>query len=194
MPRLVPWSKKNSRGGLHSSVDTVAVHLQQVEVFAGLEEKALERVAEIFVMRGCVRGTVFFTPEDAAERLFVLKSGQAELYRLTPGGRRLMMRRIGPGTIFGEMGLLGQSMQHCFAEALEDSLVCVGTRDDVLTILRSNPDVALAMLDAVGRRSSIWRSSWSRRLSARCGPGWLGFCWPMPARRAAWSPVIPTSR
>jgi CRP-like cAMP-binding protein len=32
---------------------------------------------------------------------------------------------LGPGTIFGEMGLVGQDMHSKFAEAIEDCLLCV---------------------------------------------------------------------
>ncbi len=109
----------------------------------------------IFAMRQCARGTVFFTPDDSTERLFVLKSGQVVLYRLTPSGKRLITRRIGPGMIFGEMGLLGQTMQGCFAESQEDSLVCSATRDDVRSLLQQRPEVALRMLEAMGSRLKL---------------------------------------
>jgi CRP-like cAMP-binding protein len=50
------------------------------------------------------------------------------------------------------MGLLGQTLQGCFAEATENSLVCLATRDDILQLLRERPDIALRLLDSVGSR------------------------------------------
>ena len=103
-------------------------------------------------MRECTRGTLLFTPDDAAERLFILKEGHVELYRLTPGGKRLVTRRLGPGSIFGEMGLFGQTMQGEFAEATEDALVCTATRDDLLGLLRENTDVTVRFMEMIGSR------------------------------------------
>jgi len=112
----------------------------------------LEVLFKGVMLRECTPGTVFFTPDDPGERLFALKEGHVELYRLTPDGKRLVTRHIGPGTVFGEMGLLGQSMQGCFAEASESSLVCVATRDDVLRVIRERTDVVLRLLEALGNR------------------------------------------
>ena len=103
-------------------------------------------------LQECAPGTVFFTPEDSSERLFVLKYGQVLLYRLTAGGKRLAIRRVAEGKLFGEMGLLGQSMHGCFAEAQEQSLVCSATRVDVLGLFQQRPELALRMLESAGRR------------------------------------------
>lgn len=104
------------------------------------------------IMRECLGGTVFFTPEDTSERLFILKSGVVELYRLNAQGKRVALGRLGAGTVFGEVGLLGQTLHGCFAEAVENSLVCVATREEVSRLLVQRPEVALRLLEAVGRR------------------------------------------
>jgi CRP-like cAMP-binding protein len=124
-------------------------------MFKDLSLQEIEALFAGVMLRECSPGTVFFAPEDSSEQLFILKAGQVELYRLTVEGKRLVTRRIGPGTIFGEMGLLGQSLQGCFAEATEPSLVCVATRDDILRILQARPEVMLRLLEVIGNRLSL---------------------------------------
>ncbi|MBI4199306.1 MAG: Crp/Fnr family transcriptional regulator [Chloroflexi bacterium] len=121
-------------------------------MFRDLTQEETKSLFHGMTIRECTPGTVFFAPDDPSERLFILKTGQVVLYRLTPQGKRLVTRHIGPGTIFGEMGLLGQTMQGCFAEAMESSLVCMATREDVLQLFRQRPAVALRMLEAIGSR------------------------------------------
>lgn len=133
----------------------VAEHLQKVDIFQDLTMEEIEVLFKGVMLRECSTGTLFFTPDDPSERLFILKVGQVEVYRLTAGGKRLVTRRIGPGTIFGEMGLLGQTLQGCFAEATENGVVCVATRDDVLRLLKEHPDVMLRLLEAVGTRLKL---------------------------------------
>jgi CRP-like cAMP-binding protein len=97
-------------------------------------------------------GTILFTPEDSGERLYILRQGLVDLFRLTSRGKRLVTRQILPGSVFGIMGLLGQSMQGNFAEAIEDSTICVITREDVVETLKQHPDITLRLLEIVGRR------------------------------------------
>ncbi|MBI4328450.1 MAG: Crp/Fnr family transcriptional regulator [Chloroflexi bacterium] len=127
-------------------------YLQQVDIFRSLPQEELDLLFRGMMVRECNPGTVFFTPEDATEELFILKQGQVQLYRLTSSGKRLVTKRISPGTVFGEMGVLGQSMQGCFAEATEDSLVCVARREDILKLFEERPEVALRLFEAVGKR------------------------------------------
>lgn len=130
----------------------VTEYLKRVDVFRDLSESEIALLFTKMAPRECPRGTVIFTPESSGERLFILKSGHVDLYRLTLDGRRLTIRRISAGSIFGEMGLLGQSMQGAFAEVVDSALVCEATRDDLQVILRRHPDVALRLLEAIGTR------------------------------------------
>ncbi|MBI3953874.1 MAG: Crp/Fnr family transcriptional regulator [Chloroflexi bacterium] len=127
-------------------------YLRKVDVFQSLTMEEIEALFRGTMLRECARGTVIFTPEESSERLFVLKRGHVDIYRLTRRGKRLVIRRIGPSSIFGEMGILGQSMQGCFAESTDESLVCTATREDVLRVLKDRPDVATRLLETVGNR------------------------------------------
>ncbi|MDP9356827.1 MAG: Crp/Fnr family transcriptional regulator, partial [Chloroflexota bacterium] len=53
---------------------------------------------------------------------------------------------------FGEMGLIGQGMYGCYAEAAEESLLCVLSRADLQALIRRNPDVGLRLLVELGNR------------------------------------------
>ena len=130
----------------------VTEHLKKVDVFRDLSEAEIALLFTKMAPRECPRGTVIFTPESSGERLFILKSGHVDLYRLTPDGKRLTIRRIEAHSIFGEMGLLGQSMQNAFAEAVDSAVVCEATREEVQTVLTQHPEVALRLLGAIGTR------------------------------------------
>lgn len=127
-------------------------YLPRIDIFKGVPHEALDELGRSMAVRNCSVGTMFFTPEDASEHLFMLKAGTVELYRLNASGRRIALSRLSAGDIFGDIGLLGQTMHGCFAEAVEPSLVCVATREDLLRLLGQRPEVALRLLEAVGRR------------------------------------------
>ena len=63
-----------------------------------------------------------------------------------------MIATVGPGTIFGEMALIGQGMHNTFAEAIEDCVLCVMSREDVERLLLTRPQVALRLFESLGNR------------------------------------------
>ncbi len=97
-------------------------------------------------------GTLLFTPEEAVERLYILRHGRVDLFRVTRSGKRLVTRQIQLGSVFGDMGLLGQTTQGDYAETIEKSIIASATRDDILQILRQHPEVSLRLLEVVGTR------------------------------------------
>lgn len=131
---------------------SIAELLQRVDVFKGLSREEIGTLFKVMQPRDYPPGNLLFSPDDSSERLFVLKQGRVDIYRLTPSGKRLMVRRLAAGTIFGEMGLLGQSLQGYFAEAVERSLVCIATREHLVEVLKQHPDIALRILEVVGNR------------------------------------------
>jgi CRP-like cAMP-binding protein len=126
--------------------------LYAAELFKGIESTELELALDDVELQTCPAGTMVFTPEDSTERLYILKQGRVDLFLVTASGKRLVTRQILPGSVFGIMGLLGRTMQGSFAEATEDSTICVITREDVLALIKRWPGLALRLLEIVGDR------------------------------------------
>lgn len=127
-------------------------HLLETEIFRPLSEPEKTWLAESTTMVSCERGRVFYTPDEPGEVVFILKRGRVDLYRIAADGRKLVVATLGPHTIFGEMGLLGQGMYGCYAEATIDSLICVLSRSDLQALIRRNPEVGLRLLNELGNR------------------------------------------
>lgn len=99
-------------------------------------------------------GTTFHQPGDETEVLYFLKRGRVRLYRLTSGGKKVILMELRSPTAFGSMALLAQGMDSNFAEAVEESLICAVSQQVLERLLRRRPDVALRLLDLMGRR--VW--------------------------------------
>jgi CRP/FNR family transcriptional regulator len=127
--------------------------LYKIDLFKGLDPKELTSFFSEVELKFYPAGSIVFSPEDSScERLYILKEGRVERYRLTERGKRLVTRRILPEGIFGVMGLLGRNMQGNFAEAAEDSHIYVVTREHVLALLKRQPDLTLRLLEIVSDR------------------------------------------
>ncbi len=130
-------------------------YLLTMDIFRDLGREMIEHLVHQTQMRTCTKGQVLYAQEDQAQTLFLLKRGRVQLYRLTPSGKRLELATILPGTFFGEMPLLGESLRHAYAEAVEESLICVMSRSDVERLIRQQPQVALRMIEVMGRRLAL---------------------------------------
>jgi CRP-like cAMP-binding protein len=65
------------------------------------------------------KGDTVYPSRTADPVLFLIRSGSVNVYRPSTTGTKFYVKRIGPGIIFGEMPLLGQSMLGAHVEADE---------------------------------------------------------------------------
>ena len=150
--RSISGSNARTERAQRADPSTKLRHLSEAHVFASLPPTERTWLVENTTMITCERGRVFYTPDQPGEVVFILKRGKVDLYRISPEGRKLVVATLGPHTIFGEMGLIGQGMYGCFAEAADDCLLCVLSRSDMQLLIRRNPDVGLSLLDEMGQR------------------------------------------
>jgi len=127
-------------------------YLQMVDIFQDLTEAEIEEIDRATTITSCRRGKILYMPEDTSEVLFLLKEGRVQLYRISPDGKKLVIGTVGPGAIFGEMALIGQGMHNTFAEAIEECVLCVMSRDDVERLLITKPKVTLRIFENLGNR------------------------------------------
>lgn len=126
--------------------------LRAIDIFRDLAPEELSWVEGSTRMTTAPSGQVIYHQEDSAEGLFLLKKGRVRLSRLSPSGKKLELAVLEPGTFFGEMPMLGERMRNASAEALEDCTLCVMSQADIERLALRTPQVALRMLEILGRR------------------------------------------
>ncbi len=129
-----------------------ATLLLENELFAGLNAEEMGDIAQRLPMATCRAGQLIYEPGETGEALFILKSGHIRLYRITPDGRKLVLATLAPGTAFGDMSVLGQSMTGSFAEATEACTICIMSRVDIEQIVLEHPRVAIHLIQLFSGR------------------------------------------
>ncbi|GAU66962.1 cyclic di-GMP binding protein LapD [Streptomyces sp. NBRC 110611] len=126
--------------------------LSEVDIFRDLNEREMAVIAGAAPMKTYAAGEMLYIPQQPCEMLFILKRGRVRIFRVSADGRALTTAILAPGTIFGEMLLLGQRMYGNFAEALDEVTVCVMNRADVDRFLLSDVRIATRITEILGRR------------------------------------------
>ncbi|MDP9396744.1 MAG: Crp/Fnr family transcriptional regulator [Actinomycetota bacterium] len=126
--------------------------LSEVEIFQDLSDQEMSDIAARAPMRTVPPGTLLWSPHERHKVLFIVKAGRVRIYRVSPEGRRLTLAVLGPGALFGEMDLIGQRMGEGFAEAVEASVLCLMSEQDVRGMLLADFRIATRIIEGLGRR------------------------------------------
>jgi CRP-like cAMP-binding protein len=128
------------------------VLLSKIDILADLSEPEMNRIVEAAPARTFRAGEMLYAPHRPVEVLFLLKRGRIRVFRVSPDGRALTTAIVSPGTMFGEMALLGQRMYDNYAEALDEAYTCVMDQADARRLLLSDPRIAARIAEILGRR------------------------------------------
>lgn len=132
--------------------------LSAVDILRDLPDDQIEALMNKSSMYTARKGTVIYGAA-APEVVFLLKSGRAELFRLSPEGKKLTLAIVERGTFLGEMSLIDQWMEGTYAVAIEDSVICALSRHDVEALILEYPIAALRIIEVLVRRLQQTRVS-----------------------------------
>jgi CRP/FNR family transcriptional regulator len=134
-----------------SAEDTVGL-LRRVPVFSALGDDELERVAEVAVPRRFQSGETVFREGDHSDTCYIVRSGHARALREHSDGRSIALATFGPGDIFGELAMFDSDQRSATVEAVDatDAVAILAT--DMHRLLRQHPDIAIKLIQALGRR------------------------------------------
>ncbi|MBC3190971.1 Crp/Fnr family transcriptional regulator [Pseudonocardia sp. C8] len=112
----------------------------------------MEAMAAAAPMRTVPSGEIVYDPARPVSVLFIVKSGRFRLFRTVPDGRTVTTALSGPGSVFGEMDLLGLRMGATWAEAMQGGDLCLMSRADVRRLLLSDARIATRIAEQLGAR------------------------------------------
>jgi len=127
-------------------------YLQNINLFSGTPRDEMLVIERMTTMETVKRRQPIYLPGDPGDRVFLLKTGQVKLSRISEDGKELTMAILHPGDIFGELEVLDDSPRDSMAEALEDTSLCVMRRQDFESLLKRRPDLTVRLTKLIGLR------------------------------------------
>lgn len=97
------------------------------------------------------KGQVIFYEGNHANGLFCLFDGKVKLTKLGKDGKEQIIRFSKDGDILGYRSLLSNEPYHATATALEDSYICMITKEKFLQIIEENPKVSLKVIQLLSK-------------------------------------------
>ena len=129
-------------------IDDARRRLADVPFFAGLPPARLERAMAAAVVVPMRAGDTIIRQGNEADRFYVIADGEVEVTQApAEGGPARVLRRLGPGDVFGEIGLLSGVPRTATVTATVDGSLVALDREPFLDLAGSGPGLTYRLLD-----------------------------------------------
>lgn len=135
--------------------------LQQFPLLASLTEAELQRLALMAERRTVPRHTLIYLADQPSDYLCLLVSGAVKIGIYSPDGREIIKNIQHPFTVFGELGLTGESERAEFASSLSRDVDYFAVRvEDFKYLMQQNFQLSQAMMLYLGERLRRAERNW----------------------------------
>jgi len=143
--------------------------LANIKMFELLEDDDRIELAKVIDEAHVAAGQSLFQAGDPGDSLFIVQSGEIELFIKDTAGQKIVLATPSSGDMFGELAMLDYGPRTATAVALQDSDILVLDRDDLVLLFQKKPEAALHMLAALSsltrKADELLRTRVSRNLN-----------------------------
>jgi CRP/FNR family transcriptional regulator, cyclic AMP receptor protein len=148
---MPPTSIARDSSATGGATDRVSL-LRNHPLFCELTPPILERISTYMKRRSVPKGATIFEKGDAGIGLIGVVSGSVKISVTSTDCRDIVLNIIRPGEVFGEIALLDGRARTANATAMSDCELIVIERREFIPFLRSEPDVALKLMEILCSR------------------------------------------
>lgn len=114
------------------------------------------KLADFLTRHGKVRiydaGKIVFHEGDTSHWVYIILSGEAEVLRADEGGQENVIATVGPGSMFGEMGLFHDLRRTGTIRARESLKVVVFSNDDFMDAVTKLPELTVRVIRSLSNK------------------------------------------
>jgi CRP/FNR family transcriptional regulator, cyclic AMP receptor protein len=126
--------------------------LKRNPLFAQLSMEQLTRLAGLARPQRHEKDHVIFNEGDAGTAWYMIVKGRVKISKSSPDGKERTLVLLGPGDVFGELALIDGEPRSADAVVAEDSELLVVSREEFLTFVMDQPQVAMSLLVVLSQR------------------------------------------
>lgn len=113
--------------------------LSTIPFFSTLDTNTLEQVARATIRRSYQANEIVFLEGDPCMGLYVVEAGWLKAAKVSASGREQIIRFVGPGEIFNEIGVLSGKENQVTVETLEPVQLWIVQRNNLLRLMDQDP-------------------------------------------------------
>ncbi|MBI3895094.1 MAG: Crp/Fnr family transcriptional regulator [Acidobacteria bacterium] len=134
------------------SKEEIAAGLKAVPLFAVLDDRQIETLAQRAVVRRAEPGELLFSEGDPCMGLYVVVSGVVKIMKESAQGREQVLAIERKGGVVAELPVFDGGPYPASCMPLEPSLLLFISKQDFRLCCQQDPELALKVLASVGKR------------------------------------------
>ncbi|MCR4404813.1 MAG: Crp/Fnr family transcriptional regulator [Candidatus Acetothermia bacterium] len=131
---------------------------QRLALFAKLYGRELEELVPLARPLEYEEGQIIFEEGEPVFGVYFIDRGKVKLAKRSLGGRRQILKLVGPGEILGEEALFDEQAYSAHARALERTATEFVTVKEFHAFLEAHPRVALKLIEQLSREIKGFQS------------------------------------
>jgi len=121
--------------------------LNEISLFKDLSDDDIHILNQHATTKNYKKNTVIIKKGDKAMSLYILISGSVRIFTIDNEGKELVLDFLDePGTWFGELALVGETMRTASVTTDQESVLMTISKEDFLQCLQNHPNIALALI------------------------------------------------
>lgn len=133
--------------------------IRSVPLFASLNMETVHALTAQMEHKRYKKGEILVKEGDRAEGFTVIQNGSAKAYRITGDGREQILYIFPANDYYGARFLLTEEEVPYTVEALEECEVCILSTEQFRSLLMTQPEVAVEIIEAMANRMRVLESA-----------------------------------
>jgi CRP-like cAMP-binding protein len=126
--------------------------IKTIPYFLGLGQVALDSLGKYIFEKRAERGEILLFEGEPAEALYFVADGAVKVFKTSHDGKEQILQIIRPGESFNDVPVFSGDVNLTNAEAMGNVILNVIKKNDLETILREYPQVALNVIHVLSQR------------------------------------------
>ena len=127
--------------------------IESTPIFSILSAEHHDSLLTMAVMKEYQRGTILFNQGERADGLYIIGSGEIEIFCVGKNGKEQIINLLEPGELCAELPLFQGSSYPASARIYSDAEICYIDGGKFIDFACDNPQVLLEMLAAISMRT-----------------------------------------
>jgi len=111
-----------------------------------------KQASQTHLQKSFKKGDYIYLQEDHSDRIYFLTEGRVKIGSYADSGKEITKAILSKGEVFGELSLVGEEKRRDFAIAMEETLCCVITNQEMKTLMRDHNGLNLFLMKIMGSR------------------------------------------
>lgn len=98
------------------------------------------------------KGEYVYLPSDSSDKIYFIVKGKIKIGNYRDSEKEVATAILNKGDVFGELAMLSQEKRKDFAQALEDTEICMMMMDEVRTLMKNHSSLSILIMKMMGSR------------------------------------------